>query len=94
VHDIVTNHLFITLYTLTLCSICLGMSCPYDNPLRFVYSEDPLYLERLRERHRSFYEGRLISYLPMSHPWTSISITVWLLYYNKTKQGRVCTKCI
>ncbi|KAH3702879.1 ETS translocation variant 1-like [Dreissena polymorpha] len=34
-----------------------GMSCPYENTFRFFYQEDPLYLERLRERHRTFYEG-------------------------------------
>ncbi|KAL4228471.1 ETS translocation variant 1 [Mactra antiquata] len=33
------------------------MSCPYENTLRFFYPDDSIYFERLRERHRSYYEG-------------------------------------
>ncbi|XP_053408612.1 ETS translocation variant 1-like isoform X2 [Mercenaria mercenaria] len=33
------------------------VSCPYENTFRLFYPEDPIYFERLRERHRSYYEG-------------------------------------
>lgn len=34
-----------------------GVPCSYENTFRLFYPEDQLYIERLRDRHRSYYEG-------------------------------------
>ena len=40
------------------CIYFLGMACPYENTFRLLCHDDPLYIERLRERQRAHYEGR------------------------------------